>query len=145
MGLVQFNGIEYSIPQDLALAESLDDRAGTYRISLGIVDPTEDQRAAYEPLFAALESHRKGLFLEQAVIFEQGNYVLKMALATLDVSKYTFGTFYELESAINDTTLSTIKESKANDRNRRKSSAKGEAIDGKRKTTNKRNSRISGA
>lgn len=137
MGFMQINGINFDIPQELDLTGSLDEYSGTYRISLGIVEPTPDQCAQLDPLFAAIEQQRRGLFIE-SIMFGEGNDRLKMDLATVDVYKKPYGTFYELESSIADTKLSAIKEGTKRDTNRRASVAKGSKTDGKRKATRKR-------
>lgn len=134
MGFMQINGISYDVPQEFDLINAIDEHSETYRISLGSVNPTDEDNNKYKILFAAIDARTCGVFLTTPVIFAEGAYLLKMSLATVDVYKKPYGTFYEIESGIKDTKIEVIKEGN-NDYNRRASAAKGEKINRKRKVT----------
>jgi hypothetical protein len=138
MSTLLINGIEYTIPQELDLINSFDERTEAYRISIGKVDPTEAEQSQYAAVFTALDSRKlRSGFIEAPITFTQNNQRLTMLLSMVDVYKKSFGTFYEIESGIEDTTFSVVKEQTINDRTRGANTVTSKKTNGKRKVTSK--------
>lgn len=116
MGLIELNAAKFIVPQDFDIFTAIDEYAGTYRMAIGIVDPTKEEKNALAWFFATIDLDKdESDFLRHSISFIQDTQRLTMYLTLVSTLIKPYGLFYEFEANISDVKFTKVEGKRKND------------------------------
>lgn len=98
--------IVYVLPDELMIDPNLinDEHTGVYRVSLGRANLTPDERAAYKPLFDALDKRLERSKFVSGMSFDNIDSRLVFDIAYVYKRITTYGPIYDIEASYDEIT-----------------------------------------